>query len=135
MSDAFNGQDRRAFGRRHSCIHATLYVPGRPPSPCIVRNFSPKGALLEASEVLDPPFRVKVRLNTNGRDVACEVRHVRGRHIGVSFIGEGVADELTRALGGIVRSRKSRVLPAPGSMPRLNLAELRRTIFRPKKAG
>lgn len=135
MRDAFNGLERRAFGRRRSCIHATLYVPGRPPSPCVLRNFSPKGALIEASELLDPPFQVKLRLNSNGRDVECEVRQVRGRHIGVSFIGEGAADELTRALGGIVRSRNNRVLPAPGSMPRLNLAELRRTIFRPKKAG
>ena len=135
MIDAINGRERRAFGRRHSCIHAMLFVPGRPPSPCLVRNFSPAGALLETSELVDPPFRVKVRLNSNGRDIECEVRHVRGHRIGVSFIGEGVADELARALGGVVRKRKTRVLPAPGSMPRLNLAELRRTIFRPKQAG
>ena len=134
MSDAFKAMERRSFGRRHSCIHATLYVPGRPPSPCIVRNFSTAGALLEMSDPVEPPFRVKVRLNNSRRDIECEVRHVRGLRLGVSFISAGVADELARALGGIVRPRTIRVLPAPGSMPRLNLAELRRTIFRPKQA-
>ncbi len=134
MSDAFNGRERRSFGRRHSCIHATLFVPGRPPSPCIVRNFSTAGALLEMSDLVEPPFRVKLRLSDSSRDIECEIKHVHGHRIGVSFISAGVAEELTRALGGIVRSRKTRVLPAPGSMPRLNLAELRRNIFRPKQA-
>ena len=130
MSEAIKSGERRAFGRRHSCIHATLLVPGRPASPCVVRNFSTAGALLELNELVEPPFRVKVRLGGQGSDIECEVRHVRGRRLGVSFIGEGVAEELERALGGIVRKRRPRLLPAPGSMPRISGNDLRRAIFR-----
>ena len=133
MSEAYNGGERRAFGRRHSCIHATLLVPGRPPSPCVVRNFSAKGAQLELSELIEPPFNVKVRLNSKGNDLDCEVRHVRGLRMGISFIGAGVAEELARALGGTVRRRQPRVLPPPGSMPRVSGSDLRRAIFRRKQ--
>ena len=134
MYKTFNSGERRAFGRRHSCIHATLYVPGRPPSPCLVRNFSEAGALLELNERIEPPFRVKVRLDPKGCDIECEVRHNRGKRIGVSFIGDGVADELARALGGIVRKRRPRALSAPLSLPRISGNELRRAIFRRKPA-
>ena len=134
MDKSYSGGDRRAFGRRHSCIHAVLYVPGRPASPCLVRNFSESGALLELNERLDPPFRVKLRLDSQGRDIECEVRHCRGNRMGVSFIGDGVADELARALGGLVRSRRPRAPVPPLSLPRVSGSELRRVIFRRKPA-
>ena len=134
MSEGFSVGDRRVFGRRNSCIHATLFVPGRPASPCVVRNFSPAGAQIELSEALEPPFRVKLRLDSKGDDIDCEVRHVRGFRMGVSFVSAGAREELARVLGGVVRKRKQRVLPAPGSMPRINGRDLRRAIFRPKTA-
>ena len=132
MSEAERVFDRRAFGRRRSCIHATLFVPGRPASPCVVRNFSAAGAQIELSEVLEPPFRVRLRLDAKGDAIDCEVRHVRGLRMGVSFVSAGAGDELARVLGGVVRKRKQRVLPAPGSMPRVSGNELRRALFRPK---
>ncbi len=126
--------ERRAFGRRSSCIHATLLVPGRGPIPCVVKNFSPSGAMLDLSEHVEPPFRVKVRLSPGGRHLDCEVRHVRGLRIGVSFVGEGAGAELARALGAVIKTRRSRPVLEALSLPRINGAELRRIIFRRKPA-
>ena len=133
MRERMASSERRVFGRRHSCIHATLFVPGRPPSPCIVRNFSDAGALLELSEPIEPPFQVKLRLSSLGSDIDCEVRHARGMRLGVSFVSAGVADELSRALGGIVRKRSART-PAAGvsALPRVKGSELRRLVLKQK---
>lgn len=126
--------ERRAFGRRNSCIHAALLIPGRGPIPCVVKNFSPSGALLEVSEAVEPPFNVKVRLPSGGGDIDCEVRHARGQRIGIRFIGQGAGDELARALGAVVKARPSRPVQEAQSPPRVNGAELRRVIFRRKPA-
>ncbi len=126
--------ERRAFGRRNSCIHATFFVPGRGPIPCVVKNFSPSGAMLVSSELVDPPYRVKVRLSSGGRDIDCEVRHVSGHRIGVSFLGEGVRDELARALGAVIKKRQHRPVLGAISLPRVSGADLRRVIFRRKPA-
>ena len=133
MSERMEISERRVFGRRHSCIHATLFVPGRPPSPCIVRNFSNSGALLELTELVEPPFQVKLRLSTLGSDIDCEVRHARGLRLGVSFVGAGVADELSRALGGLIRKRSART-PATGNspLPRVKGSDLRRLVLKQK---
>ena len=124
--------DRRAFGRRNSCIHATLLVPARGPIPCVVRNFSPSGAMIEPSASFDPPFRIKVRLCSGGREIDCEVRYSRGRQIGVSFVGDGAAAELARVLGAVIKARRPRPLLEALSLPRISGTELRRVIFRQK---
>ena len=133
MSKPLANSDRRIFGRRRSCIHATLFIPGRPPSPCVVRNFSNAGALLELSEPIEPPFCVKLRLSSFGADIDCEVRHARGLRLGVRFVGSGVAEELSRALGGKIRNRPARTpLTNVGPLPRVKGSDLRRTVLKHK---
>ena len=122
--------DRRAFGRRRIFIHATILIPGRPPSPCMMRNFSRGGALLQLSERLEPPFAFDLRFDLTGERIVCEVRHVRRNWLGVQFAGADVEGCLRRALGerGVRRPRYA----APGTLaplPRISGRDLRRTIL------
>lgn len=120
--------ERRAFGRRRSCIHAMLLVPGRPPSPCIIRNYSLSGALLELNECLDPPFNLKLRIDCTGEIVDCELKHARGNRVGVILLGAAVGDVLERALGGKVRKKKP--LPTVHEpLPRVSASELRQLVL------
>ena len=125
--------DRRAFGRRRSCIHAMVLIPGRPPAPCMVRNFSASGALLEMNELLEPPFNFNLRVDNTGDLIPCELRHVRSYRIGVGFTGGDVADMLARAFGGRVRkSRRKETVDIAPLVPsaRVTGQELRRTVLK-----
>ena len=130
-SNVPEGQERRAFGRRRSRVHALLLVPGRPPSPCVVRNWSPAGAMLELCELIDPPFNVKLRLFGTDDELACEVRHVRQYRMGVRFT-EVDATEVFEVAIGI--SRRGRRRPQPTSEPmttrrRMTDTELRKRVL------
>lgn len=114
MNRETDSAERRAFGRRHSRIHGYFLVPGRPPSPCIVRNYSEAGAMIELTELITPPFLVKLRLGRPEDDIECEVRHVRGQHIGLRFVSRDVMDIISDALK---RSGKRRRRKRSGSMP------------------
>ena len=72
MSEAL-ALDRRNFGRRRSCIHAICLVAGRPQAPCVVRNWSRTGALLELNEVIEPSYSIRVRLEATGEDITDHV--------------------------------------------------------------
>ena len=140
MTEEFNHSDRREFGRRRSCIHAYVLVPGRPPTPCVVRNYSEAGAMLVLSQLVEPPYTFAIRIGSNGDEIRCEARHQHGNRIGVRFLGGNVGETLASALGGIVKTRKSR----PGSAvvasepllphPRVTGNELRRTVLKQKLA-
>lgn len=100
--------ERRAFGRRHSRIHGIFLVQGRPPSPCVVRNYSETGAMIELNELIQPPFHVKLRLGRPENDIDCEVRHVRGHSIGLRFVTRDVMDVINDAIARSGRRRSSR---------------------------
>ena len=105
-----------------------LLVPGRPPSPCIIRNYSLSGAMLELNEVLDPPFNLKLKIDRTGEVLDCELKHARGDRVGVILRGGDVAGTLERALGEqrVVR----RILEMPlEPLPRVTGRELRRKVL------
>lgn len=131
MSSSPDGQERRAFGRRRSRVHALLLVPGRPPSPCVVRNWSPAGAMLELCELIDPPFNVKLRLFGTEDDLACEVRHVRAYRMGVKFTDVDTSEVFEVAIGLSRRARR-RILPTIEPVVRkrrMTDTELRRRVL------
>ena len=41
------GAERRQFGRRQTYVHARIHARGRPSVPCIMRDISEGGALLQ----------------------------------------------------------------------------------------
>lgn len=88
MPRVMQPSDKRVFGRRESCIHAVVRIPGRGPEPCVVRNFSDGGALIEFAIEIDPPFRFRLVIEAKGVDALCEVRHKRGKAIGIRFVGD-----------------------------------------------
>ena len=96
MNSHTTTSERRAFGRRESCLHGMARLANRQPEPCIVRNFSDGGALLEFNTELNPPFRFRLIVEPKEIDTTCEVRHRKGRYIGVRFLEAGavVAERL-----------------------------------------
>ena len=78
--------DKRQFGRRQSGSHGWIKVRGRPALPCVVKNISQGGALLEfqAAEML--PYRFRLVIESEGIDSDCETRHQTGNHMGVEFV-------------------------------------------------
>lgn len=94
---AFNPAEQRAFGRRESRIHAFVHISGRPPEPCIVRNYSDGGALLEIQGRLDIPAAFRLVIESKAVDALCEVRHVNDRLVGVQFVGAEVGTQMMQA--------------------------------------
>lgn len=132
MSEAFEGRDRRAFGRRRTRIHALLLVPGRPPSPCVIRNYSRHGAMIELGEALEPPFKVRLRLYDTSDEFECEVRYVKGGRMGVQFLA-AEAGELVAVIAG--KARRGRLVhhgEPINTQRRLTLAELKRRVLGPE---
>lgn len=78
--------DRRQFGRRQSTLHGWLIVEGRPRIPCIVRNVSDGGALVECPVPKNLPFRFHVEIEAKDFRALCEPRHQRDNWVGVRFI-------------------------------------------------
>jgi hypothetical protein len=129
MSEASSGRERRVFGRRRSRIHALLLVPGRPPSPCVIRNYSRLGAMLELSELLEPPFAVRLRLFDTGNEFDCEVRYVKQYRLGVQFLA-AEAGEIVAMIAGEMRRRQSTVICEPMITPRpQSVVDLRRRVL------
>lgn len=85
-------RERRQFGRRWSHVHGWIAIEGRPRIPCVIRNFSETGALID----LDDPSRVlnRFRLTIDAIDFAveCEVRHHGRNSVGVRFLADRADD-------------------------------------------
>lgn len=81
--------DRRAFGRRETFMHAIARVPGRPGEPCIVRDYSSGGALLEFPVDFEPTGPFRLSIEAKGVDAVCEVRRRDGRTFGIRFLEHG----------------------------------------------
>lgn len=80
--------NRREFGRRPGNQRGWIRVPGRPRVPCMVRNISSKGALLEMDVPLWLPLRFELSLDPDPAYFLCELRHVGGNAVGVLFSTE-----------------------------------------------
>jgi hypothetical protein len=93
VSKSFIGPERRSFGRRASQMHGWICPDGRPRIPCIVRNFSETGALIEAAEKVVLPDYFVLTIDAVGVRVGCEVRHEQAGLIGVRFVEEKAAAE------------------------------------------
>jgi hypothetical protein len=125
--------ERRNFGRRRSCIHATCIVAGRPQSPCLVRNWSRSGALLELNEIVDPPYSIRLRLESGEADLPCEVKHARGYYIGVRFMVPDAYMRLNEAFDdfarGSRRRRHIRIFEPVQAMKPVSSRDLRRRVL------
>ena len=76
--------DRRAFGRRETQISANIRV-GYRIQPCIIKDISEGGALLEFPEDVELPQRLWLSWSDMPNEIVCEVRHVRRNRAGVEF--------------------------------------------------
>lgn len=79
-------QERRQFGRRKVAIHGWVIVEGRPRVPCVVRNISIEGALLEFDTPSWLPYYFKLIIEVSQFETECELRHQAPRSVGVRFV-------------------------------------------------
>ncbi len=87
------GADRRQFGRRWSHVHGWIHIEGRPRIPCLIRNFSEAGALLEFDCPANVLSRFRLEIDVVDFAINCEVRHHTARRAGVRFLASARADE------------------------------------------
>ena len=85
--------EKRQFGRRQTSIRAWAKVGGRPSLPCVVRNLSEGGALLEFDEPVWLPFGFLLLSEYKTIDRVCEIRHQTANRIGVQFVEHAEAYE------------------------------------------
>ncbi len=90
------GSEKRAFGRRRTCVHGFILAPGRAPTPCVVRNISVQGALLELDHPERLPSYFTLTIEIDRFSAECEIRHKTAHGAGVFFnaisIGQGGVD-------------------------------------------
>ena len=96
MKAAVNLSERRGFGRRESGIEALASVTGRTWAPCMLRNFSGTGALLEFAAPFEAPAKFKLRIESKQLEAICEIRHRNGLTIGVRFVSGNIGAALER---------------------------------------
>jgi hypothetical protein len=77
--------EKRKFGRRSALWHAWIAVNGRAREACIIRNISAAGALLEFPGVVPEATNFRLMVDEAGFEAICDVRHKRGRFVGVFF--------------------------------------------------
>lgn len=90
MAQELKTSDRRQFGRRTTLWHAWIKIAGRDREPCIVRNFSVAGALLEFPGAVPAINRFRLAIDIFRFEAECFVRHRSVGGLGVNF------DELTQ---------------------------------------
>jgi hypothetical protein len=86
MKPQLGGPERRAFGRRRTHLHGFVHTSGRPAVPCIVRNISEGGALLEFDS--DPfwlPSYFTLTIDSDKFAARCEIRRKTPHGAGVMF--------------------------------------------------
>jgi hypothetical protein len=78
--------ERRQFGRRRTNVHATILARGRPAEPCVMRDVSEGGALLEVRHPHLLPSRFRLVAEAVGFEADCEIAHRTDATAGVRFI-------------------------------------------------
>jgi PilZ domain-containing protein len=79
------GAERRQFGRRQTCVHATISPRGRPVVPCVMRDVSEDGALLEVVHPEWLPTRFRLIVEAFGIESDCEIVRRTDVAVGVRF--------------------------------------------------
>ena len=77
--------ERRQFGRRQTCVHATIAPRGRPVILCVMRDVSEEGALLEVAHPEWLPSRFRLIVEALGIESDCEVVRRTDAAVGVRF--------------------------------------------------
>ncbi len=96
MTKTSNPADRRQFGRRQTSLHAWISVPGRPRLPCIVKDISIGGALLQFERPSWLPFTFQLTIESTRFTTMCEVRHQATTTTGVRFMASVSASDADR---------------------------------------
>ena len=78
--------ERRQFGRRKTYVHGIVSARGRPAVPCIMRDVSEGGALLEVPHPRWFPARFRLVVEATGFETECEIVHRTDTAIGVRFM-------------------------------------------------
>jgi hypothetical protein len=78
--------ERRQFGRRQTNVHAFITARGRPRMPCVMRDISEGGALLEVHHPEWLPARFRLIAEASGFERECEVAHRTDASVGVRFL-------------------------------------------------
>ena len=84
--EGMRGTERRQFGRRQTCVHATISLRGRPVVPCVMRNISEEGALLEVAHPEWLPIRFRLIAEALAIDGDCEIVRRTDVAVGVRFM-------------------------------------------------
>ena len=77
--------DCRTMPRREIYRNAHVKVLGAARKPCVVRNISPTGALIEFDCVIALPTAFRLDIDDDLFEALCEIRHQSGRRFGVQF--------------------------------------------------
>ena len=77
--------ERWQSGRREVLLAAHVKVPGRERIPCVVRNISSTGALIEFDTAIALPQAFRLDIDADLFEAHCEVGQQRGRLFGVQF--------------------------------------------------
>jgi hypothetical protein len=101
--------ERRQFGRRQTFMHAVISLRGRPSVPCVVRNLSTSGALLEVDRPAWLPARFRVIIEAISFETDCEIVHRTNTGVGDRFAMLAPDADRCRAIGAPDRSNA----PAP----------------------
>jgi hypothetical protein len=116
MTNNLIPDEKRQFGRRNVVWHAWVKVAGRDRHPCIVRNFSVAGALLEFDGPVPAADRCVLIIDRFNFEANCFVRHRSKTAVGVYFTdtmdGVVVPGKVT-AEAIVARINEARQTPAP----------------------
>lgn len=77
---------RRQFGRRQTNWHGWVKVRGRPVIPCIVKDFSAAGALLQFEIPEGFPDQFQLTIESERFQSHCKIRHREKGQMGVQFV-------------------------------------------------
>ena len=78
--------ERRQFGRRQTCVHASIALRGRPSVLCVMRDVSEDGALLEVAHPEWLPSRFRLIVEAFGFESDCQVVRRTAVAVGVRFM-------------------------------------------------
>jgi len=85
MNSFAHPAERRQFGRRRTYVHGHINARGRPSVPCVMRDVSEGGALLEVSHPQWLPSRFRLIVEADGFEADCEIVHRGDDSVGVRF--------------------------------------------------
>jgi hypothetical protein len=78
--------ERRQFGRRQTCLNATISASNWPSFPCVVRDLSAGGASIQVDMPSRVPPRVRLIVEAAALEADCEIVHRSVDTVGVRFV-------------------------------------------------